>query len=67
VGLEGADRSAAPTTLEPQDDVRGSQRVRAVEREGASEVVSVELSPPDPVSEHYRKSVQQIEIVSSMK
>ena len=73
VGLEGADRSAAPTTLEPQDELRGSwferrlqkpsfvipeladfrrQRVGAVEREGASEVVSVEPLPPDPVSEH---------------
>ena len=52
-GLEGADRSAAPTTLEPQDEVRGSQRVGAVEREGASEVVSVELLLPNPLSEHY--------------
>ena len=72
VGLEGADRSAALTTLEPQDEVRGSwferrlaepsfvipeiadfrrQRVRAVEREGASKVALVEPSPPDPVSE----------------
>ena len=74
VGLEGADRSAAPTTLEPQDNVRGSwferrlrepsfviteiadcrrQRVRAAEREGASEVVSVEPSLPDLLFEHH--------------
>jgi hypothetical protein len=53
VGLDGADRSAAPTTLESQDDVRGSQRVSAVEREGASEVGSLEPSPPDRLSEQY--------------
>ena len=75
VGLEGADRSAAPTTLEPQDDVQGSwferrladpsfviseiadfrrQRVGAAEREGASEVGSVEPLSPDPLYEQYR-------------
>jgi hypothetical protein len=56
VGLDGADRSTAPTTLESQDDVRGSQRVSAVEREGASEVGSLEPSPPDRLSEQYHSA-----------
>ena len=50
-------RLAEPSFVIPEIADFRRQRVGAVEREGASEVVSVEPSPPDPVSKQYQPAV----------